>query len=380
MNSEEGSVDMNCFKVNILIILLVECFIFTGCNEKKFNISGTIETVQIDINSEVQGKITKVLKEEGDSVQEGEIVAIVDSENQKLLVKSAEENVKLKELKLLDIKAGTRKEQIKQAEAQVKAARTKLDELKHGTRQEEINKAQIAVNTAKISYDYLSEKYEEAKKLHETNAISNDELAEIKYKFDTSLGNYNSAIASLELLKNGPTKETIKVADAGVEQAVANLELLKSGSTVEAIKMVEAELESSKILLEQAKLVLSRYEIKSQVRGTLVQKNLEIGDIVNMGTNIGTVSDLSNMFITTYVTQRNLGLVKVNDEVTLKSNLNPKQIIKGKITYISSEAEYTPKNTETSEAKENTVFKIKVEVLDNIEKLRPGMTLDVILS
>jgi len=371
---------MNCFKVNILIILLVECFIFTGCNEKKFNISGTIETVQIDINSEVQGKITKVLKEEGDSVQEGEIVAIVDSENQKLLVKSAEENVKLKELKLLDIKAGTRKEQIKQAEAQVKAARTKLDELKHGTRQEEINKAQIAVNTAKISYDYLSEKYEEAKKLHETNAISNDELAEIKYKFDTSLGNYNSAIASLELLKNGPTKETIKVADAGVEQAVANLELLKSGSTVEAIKMVEAELESSKILLEQAKLVLSRYEIKSQVRGTLVQKNLEIGDIVNMGTNIGTVSDLSNMFITTYVTQRNLGLVKVNDEVTLKSNLNPKQIIKGKITYISSEAEYTPKNTETSEAKENTVFKIKVEVLDNIEKLRPGMTLDVILS
>ena len=64
----------------------------------------------------------------------------------------------------------------------------------------------------------------------------------------------------------------------------------------------------------------------------------------------------------------------------MKSVALPGESIKGKITFISQKAEYTPKNTETTESKENTVFKVKVKIMDHIESLRPGMTVDVSLS
>jgi HlyD family secretion protein len=135
-------------------------------------------------------------------------------------------------------------------------------------------------------------------------------------------------------------------------------------------------LEQASAILEQAMLTLSKYKVKSPIDGTLISRNINTGDMVNTGTSVGTVSDLNNLSVRVYIPQKYINLVSLNQEIALKSIAVDGKSIKGRITYIASEAEFTPKNTETTEAKENTVFKLKIKILDNIEKLKPGITVD----
>jgi len=98
--------------------------------------------------------------------------------------------------------------------------------------------------------------------------------------------------------------------------------------------------------------------------------------MVNTGTSLGTISDLTDLWVRVYIPQRNINIVKLNQEIELTTVSLPNKSIKGQIVFIADEAEFTPKNTETSEAKENTVFKLKIKIMDNIESLRPGMTIN----
>ena len=375
----------------LMFILLYLTFSFTGCAESKIlTLSGTIESTQLDVNSEVMGKVIKIYKDEGNSIKTGDVLADIDSSTQQFAVKQQDAAVKLKQAKLDELKAGSRDEQIDQAEAAAKAAKAKLDELKAGTRPEQLEQAQAAVNNAKTGVDtaqtslnYWTDKYEKAKALRESNAASENDLTDARYKMDTASeqlksaeSQYQSAAAQLELLKNGATSQSIQGAQANYEQALSQVELLKKGSTNQAIRAAEADLEQTQAALDQAKLNLSKYNIRANSDGVYLYKNVNIGDIVNPGSSIGTISDTKDSWVKVYIPQRNLQAVSLNQEVTLNSIALPGKTIKGQIIFISSEAEYTPKNTETNESKENTVFKLKIKILDNVDALKPGMTVD----
>lgn len=396
-------------KITTLAMLLVFLLtMFSGCNKtNEVELSGTIESTQIDINSEISGKVIKLEKDEGELVKAGDIVAVVDSAIQEYNVKQQEAVVKLKQAKLDDLKAGSRSEQLDQAEAAAKSAKARLDELKAGSRPEQIKQAEAAVQTASaaveaaktgvetanVNYNYWLDKYNKLKPLYDSKAISENDLLDTKYKVDTakqqvltsqdqlksSESQLKSAEAQLELLRNGTTAQSINAAEANYEQALAQLELLRKGSTNQTIIAAEADLEQSLAALEQAKINHGKYNIKSSIEGTFLYRNINVGDIVGTGTSIGAVSDLKDLWTKVYIPQKYLQAISLNQEVTLKSAALPGKTIKGKIIFVSSEAEYTPRNTETNEAKENTVFKLKIKLLDNIENLKPGMTVDAII-
>ena len=380
-----------------LFVLAIACaaiLTFTGCtNSNSIVLSGTIESTQIDANSEVAGKVVSVLKNEGEVVKKGEVLANIDTQNQKLSVRQQQAAVKLKQAKLDELKAGNRDEQIKQAMASADAAKAKLDELLAGSRPEQIKQAEasvqsarIAVETAQKNLSYIEDKFNNIKSLHEKGSVSDSELQDAQNKLDNgrqqllaAKSQQDAAKAQLDLLNSGATDQSIQAAKANYEQALAQLELLKKGATYQAIQAAQADLEGSQALLDQAKLNLERCSIKAPVDGTYILKNVNIGDMVNVGSSIGTISDLGDLWLKVYIPQRNIGAVKLNQEVELKSISLSGETIKGKIIFISDKAEFTPKNTETSEAKENTVFMIKIKVMNNIEKLKPGMSLDAFL-
>lgn len=249
--------------IYIFIIITTLMLSLAGCGkENKLELSGTIESTQIDCNSEVAGKVTRLEKEEGSMVKAGDVVVVVDSSLQELTVKQQEAVIKLKQAKLDELKAGTRPEQ--------------------------------------------------------------------------------------------------------------------KGSTSQTIKAAEADLEQSNIALEQTKLVLSKYQVKAPSDGTLLMRNVELGDMVNTGTNIATISNLADLWIKVYIQQRQLKNISLGQELDLYVSALDKTI-KGKITYIADQAEYTPKNVETDDAKENTVFKVKIKILYSIDRLKPGMTATAII-
>jgi HlyD family secretion protein len=376
----------------IIILTLLMILAVSGCEKQNdLVLNGIIESTTIDANSEVSGKVIEIKLDEGAKVKKGDIIATIDASMQELSIKQQEAVIMGKMAILEELKEGSREQQIKQAEASAKAAKAKLEELKAGNRPEQIKQAEATVESskanlesAKVNYEYYLDKYNKVKELFYSDSASENDLDDVRIKMETAEKQYQaaegqlkSAQAQLELLRNGSTTQSVKAAEANYEQAYAQLELLKAGSTDKSISAAQADLDQAQALLEQSKLTLSKYTIRAPIDGTYVSRNVNIGDIVAPGTNIGSFSDLSDLWVNVFIPRRYLNRISLGEELNLKS---AGQDLKGKIVFISSEAEFTPKNVETSESKENMVFKVKIKLLDNKENLKPGMLIDAYVT
>lgn len=378
-------------------IVLMGGILLTSCASKPENLvlSGTIETTEVDVNAEISGKIIEILVEEGSTIAAGDSIAAVNSDVAALQVKSAEAAVKAAKARLDEIKAGSRTEEIKQAEAAAEAAKANLDQLNAGSRSEQIAQAeatyiqsQEGVIAAQKNYDYRKQNLKELQELFQNEVIAQQEVEDSQNIVDMAYQQLANAKAQLQiakeqlnLLKSGSTDETIRAAEANYKQAKARLELLQNGATDQAILQAQANVEQLESALESAKLQLDKYSIKSQVQGILLYKNVELGQFVSPGTVIGTVQGNSNYWVKVYLPQKYIGKVALNQKVTITASALQGEKIEGTVIFKSPRAEFTPKNIETTEAKEeNTVIAVKVRIDGHKDKLSPGMTANVMID
>nr|WP_312579891.1 HlyD family efflux transporter periplasmic adaptor subunit [Sedimentibacter sp.] len=383
-------------KKAIFICLFIISLSLTACSEKNdLELSGTIEATQIDINSEVNGKIVQVLLDEGNLVHKDDVIALIDSQPYEIQVKKSQAAVKGAEAALEEIKNGTRPQQLDKAEAEVNVAKAKLDEAKNGARPEEISKvkalyqqASDAVDSAQTNYDYRNSNLERQKELFNTEVVSEQQVDDAKNAFDqakqqliNARDNLNVSKAQLDLVESGSTDEAILVAQSNYESALAQYGLLKEGSTPQSIKAAEANVEQLQAALDSANLQLEKCTIKSPVDGILLNKAIDVGQVVTSGTNIISVQENREYWIKVYVPQKYNSRVKLSQKVIVRSSALPDTDITGTIIYKSPKAEFTPKNIETTEAKENdTVIAIKVRLDSNTSDLSAGMIANVIIG
>lgn len=135
-------------------------------------------------------------------------------------------------------------------------------------------------------------------------------------------------------------------------------------------EQLDLEIDQNKKTLEQLNLLLNNYKIITPLNGVLQEILVKKGELAKKGSVLATVNDLKNIWVNLYIPQKHLAKINLKDEISLYNSAVNK--IKGKIIYISDKAEFTPKNVETNEAKENTVFKFKVKLKNNTA-LKPGM-------
>jgi HlyD family secretion protein len=119
--------------------------------------------------------------------------------------------------------------------------------------------------------------------------------------------------------------------------------------------------------------------IKSPINGLVLSKNTEIGEVVMPGSSLLTLGDLFHPWVKIYIKETDLGKVKLGQKAQVKIDTYPDKVFEGKVTYISSEAEFTPKNIQTKEERVKLVFGIKVSLDNPLQILKPGMPADVIL-
>lgn len=377
---------------------LILCFtlvtLITGCAaEKELTLSGSVEYTQYDANSQAAGMIMEVVKAEGETVAEGDIIAKIDPSLQETSVAQAEALVRAKETRLNELKAGSREEQIAQAEAAYNAAKAKYNDVRHGATNDQIKQAQASEqaalaneDTARVAYEYAKTKYDEALAAFNAGSLAQDKLEDAKYAMDSALAKYNAAkqqhnlaAAQLSQTKKGATSDTIKGAQAAVDQAQAALDMAKNGSTDFTIQEAQSDLDAANAQLDQAKLVLARYEIKAPAGGILSILNVTKGGMVNTGGYAATIYDPSDLWIHVYIQQTKLKYVSLGQKVKLTTAAWPGETFQGTVAAIADEAQFTPKNIQTDESKENTVFKIKIKIEDPSHHLRAGMTMDAIV-
>ncbi|MDF2883789.1 MAG: multidrug resistance efflux pump [Clostridiaceae bacterium] len=163
-------------------------------------------------------------------------------------------------------------------------------------------------------------------------------------------------------------------AEGALLSANAKYDSIPEGSDDNIKKQAQGAVIQAKAAVDIANLQISKGIITNSKEGTVTDVFVHEGELVQPGTNILKVMDTENKYVKIYLEETNRDKVKLNDSLNIY--YNDKSIGQGKITYISPQSEFTPKNTQTKDEKENTVFEVKVK-LSGDSKLSPGTLVDV---
>ncbi|HNX80534.1 MAG TPA: efflux RND transporter periplasmic adaptor subunit [Candidatus Omnitrophota bacterium] len=128
--------------------------------------------------------------------------------------------------------------------------------------------------------------------------------------------------------------------------------------------------------LDLATTRLGFAELTSPIDGFVLTKSAEAGEVVAAGATVFTVADLRNIWLTAYIHETALGKVKLNQPVDIRTDTYPGKIYQGRISFISQEAEFTPKQIQTTEERVKLVYRIKIMVDNTAFELKPGMPAD----
>lgn len=373
-----------------LSISLLSSFIITGCssNSNILTLKGDVENNILPATSTVSGKIIEMNKKQGETVKKGDIIAVIDNTNQKYVVDQTKAVVNAKKAKLEELQAGTRPEQIQQAEAQVRAAKAQVDLLTSGNRIEQIEQAkntvsinEDTVNSVQSTYDYVNNQYNQTSKLYETGAVPKSTLDDAKLKLDTTTDQLSSAKYTLEsakqqlsLLQDGSTSQAIDTAKANYDAANAQLNLLKSGATKQTIDAAQADLDQATAQLNQAENTLNNCNITALDNGIIISKNFELGDTVNIGSNIADIAVSKDTYVLFYIPDEYLDKVSYDQSLNV---ITSNRTLTGTVNYIALKHEYTPKDKQSTSDSKHSVTKVKVAVSDEEGLIKSGMSADV---
>lgn len=134
--------------------------------------------------------------------------------------------------------------------------------------------------------------------------------------------------------------------------------------------------ESASAALETAKNSYDNTDIKAPISGVVLVRAIEPGELANIGTPIVTMADLSEVKLTVYIPEKDVGKVQLGQEVTVSVDSYPNDKFMGKVIYISNMAEFTPKVIQTKEERTTQVFGVKIKIPNPEQKLKPGMPAD----
>jgi len=138
----------------------------------------------------------------------------------------------------------------------------------------------------------------------------------------------------------------------------------------------EARLEQAKEALTLAEIRLGYATLKSPMTGLALSDHIEAGEYVVPGTAVVTVGDMEHSWMRAYINESDLGRVKVGQTAEVTTDTFPGRTYKGTVSFISSEAEFTPKNVQTAKERTKLVYRIKVDIPNPKMELKPGMPAD----
>jgi HlyD family secretion protein len=290
-------------------------------------VSGTIEITDAEVSFKLAGRLLSREVTEGQPVQAGQVIARLETNE---LV-----------------------QQVALRRAELEAARAALAELEAGTRPEEIAQAEAALELARAEAAQAELELTRQRDLRSHGAATARELELAQTTLKTATARVREAEARLTMLRNGPRPEQIAQARARVEQAA------------QALALAETRLADATAV--------------SPLTGVVLAKHVEPGEYVAAGTPVVTVGDLAHPWLRAYINETDLGRVKLGQRATITTDTYPGKSYWGTVTFISDQAEFTPKNVQTHQERVKLVYRIKIEVANPHQELKPGMPADALI-
>jgi HlyD family secretion protein len=281
----------------------------------------------------------------------------------------------------IEFQKATLESDIASRRADLNQAQAHLDELLAGSRPEEIQQAEGAVNDARAQVDLARADWERAQTLYKNEDISTSQYDQARTKFNSANAILEQAQQKYALVKAGPRKEEIEGARAQVAHAQAAV------ATAEAnrleLQRKQQELVARRAQIDQARAQTGISEaqlndtvIYAPIDGVVLVKAAEAGEVLAAGTTVVTIGDIEHPWLRAYVGETDLGRVKLGQKVKLSTDSYPGKVYPGTISFISSEAEFTPKQIQTKEERVKLVYRIKVDVNNANHELKNNMPVD----
>jgi HlyD family secretion protein len=339
-------------------------------------VSGNIEVTDVEVSFKISGRLEERAVSEGETVTAGQLVAKLDPGElmQEVAVRRAE--VGAVQAALAELVAGSRPEEIREAEAAVHKTRAWLDELVAGSRPQDIAAHKATVARAKAEVDRLEAEHTRQETLYRNDVISAREYEATQAALVAAKARLREDQERSKLVVEGPRKEQIEQARASLKQTTERLALVTKGPRHETIDQARARLEQVRQALAVAETRLGYTTVVAPISGVVLSENLEGGSYAAPGTPVVTVGDLVNVWLRAYIAETDLGRVKVGQRVRVTTDTYPGKQYHGRVSFIASQAEFTPKNVQTEKERVKLVYRIKVEIQNPGMELKPGMPAD----
>jgi len=293
----------------------------------EIRVSGTVEATTVELSFKAGGRLSRRLVDEGMQVTAGQTVALLEDDElkQELVGRTADE----------------------------KSLRAALADLQAGSRREEIAQGEAALNRMKADADKLARDAERAENLFTREVIARMELDAARAARDASA--------------------------AAVREAEQRLKLLKAGPRPDAVRQARARLDASSAGLALAETRLGQAVLTTPLTGLVLAKHAEPGEMLAAGTPVVTVARMDEVWVRGYIPEVEVGRVAIGQRAHVTADAWPGRILEGRVSFISSEAEFTPKNVQTEKERVKLVYRIKVTLPNPKGELKPGMPVDAVI-
>jgi HlyD family secretion protein len=358
-----------------------------ACDGNRILVSGNLELTLVDLSFKIAGRMTELNVREGAWVKRNDIIARLDPaqlQQQRLrdqaAVVSAESNYRQMQTSI-EFQKATLESDIAAKRAEVSEAQAKLDELLNGSRKQDIQQAEAAVSDARAQLEFARSDWGRMQTLYKNEDISKQQYDQSRMKFDSATAQVHQAEEKLAMVKEGPRKEEIAGGRAAVARAQAGLKTAEANRLELLRKEQELMARSSEINRTRAQEGMSQSQlddtvIATPIDGVVLVKSAEAGEVVAAGTTIATIGDLDHPWLRAYINETDLGRVKLGQKVKLTTDSYKGKIYWGTVSFISSEAEFTPKQIQTKEERVKLVYRIKVDVDNSSHDLKNNMPVD----
>jgi HlyD family secretion protein len=313
--------------VVLMLALGVGVALATACRQGRVTrlaLSGNIEVVQVEASFRVAGKVLERPVDEGQTVEAGQLLARLDARDLE--------------------------QQVAMRRADAATARAALDAMLAGSRKEEIAASRAALDQATADLRRLEPDEARIRDLQRQGILSVRDYEASRAALEAARGKVQQADQQYLLVRKGPRKEDIDQARARSEEAQ------------QALALAETQ--------------LGYATLRAPSAGVILSKNIEPMEYVSPGTAVVTMADLRQVWMRAFVEETDLGRVKVGQRAFITTDTFPGKRYEGRVAFIASEAEFTPKAVQTRKERTKLVYRIKIDIPNPAMELKPGMPVD----
>jgi HlyD family secretion protein len=349
--------------------------------------SGTIEATEVAVSFKVAGRVIARPADEGQRLAAGAPVARLESreleaEVARLGAVLAATETQLPQLRTeITLQEELTRARIAEARAALTVREEQLAELRSGSRPQELERARADVREARAVLENARAEAERMQALYRDGGVSAQTRDAARTGAEVALERHRNALERLDLAKEGPRQEEIRQAEAALQQARATLLVARTGELEvvrkrQELATLQATTARDRAALAAAEAQLGYTILTSPLAGVVLRKHVEPGEMIAAGTPAVTIADLGNIWLKIYIPEPQLGRVKLGQTAEITTDSHPGKVYRGTITFINSEAEFTPKNVQTQEERVKLVFAVKIAVENPDQELKPGMPAD----